>query len=149
MRKPTEQQSSRQPGTGTRRQQLFPLAGKHSPHLETRHPTYEPICTEGPSRPKDKPVLSASIPPTNLAITSMKGCLYATLPLITPRVCGIPPPVINGIFFTSQETNIRIPTLTEKRKVPIPFRMRIKEVMAKIEEELKQVMIRHSNKPRQ
>ena len=30
---------------------------------------------EGPSRPKDSPVLNASIPPTNLAINSRKGCL--------------------------------------------------------------------------
>jgi len=44
----------------------------------------------------------------NLAITSMKGCLYATLPLITPRVCGIPPPVINGIFFTSQTLSVSL-----------------------------------------
>ena len=45
------------------------------PHLDTKYPTYEPICTEGPSRPKDNPVLNASIPPTNFATNSRKGCL--------------------------------------------------------------------------
>ena len=45
------------------------------PHFDTKYPTYEPICTEGPSRPKDNPVLHASIPPTNFATNSRKGCL--------------------------------------------------------------------------
>ena len=29
----------------------------------TRHPTYEPICTEGPSRPSDNPAETERIPP--------------------------------------------------------------------------------------
>ena len=41
----------------------------------TRHPTYEPICTEGPSRPSDNPAETERIPPKNLETNSMKGCL--------------------------------------------------------------------------
>ena len=41
----------------------------------TRHPIYEPICTEGPSRPNDNPAETERIPPKNLETNSMKGCL--------------------------------------------------------------------------
>lgn len=55
---------------------------------------------------------------------------------MTPRVCGIPPPVMRGIFFTIQETNIRIPHINRKGEYTNTTPMGIKEIVTKIKEKL-------------